>query len=162
MEKVVEKEFACPCDPEWNSWFVVGYFLVPAFLSFILTLPVQGCRCLSGCCMCATDILTSLTPAFVWMLLLFFDGHYYACGMTDWSGRYATIDENVVEKWCEPANSTSSLDMLIRTQEWFVHSQLPLWESHSINSTSAAAVKLKCRPLCQRKEEEAPERSQVT
>ncbi|KAG7217561.1 hypothetical protein INR49_021375, partial [Caranx melampygus] len=121
--KVVEKEFACPCDPEWNSWFVSGYFLVPAFLSFILTLPVQGCRCLSGCCMCVTDILTSLTPAFVWMLLLFFDGHYYACGMTDWSGRYATIDENVVEKWCEPANSTSSLDMLIRTQEWFVHSQ---------------------------------------
>lgn len=121
LEKVVEKEFACPCDPEWNCWFVSGYFLVPAFLSFILTVPVQGC----SRCVCVKDIFTSLTPAFVWMLLLFFDGHYYACGMTDWSGRYSTIDENVIEKWCEPANdSSSSVDMLVRSQEWFVQSQV--------------------------------------
>lgn len=31
------------------------------------------------------------------MILLFFDGRYYACAMIDWSGRYVTAEEAAQE-----------------------------------------------------------------
>lgn len=50
------------------------------------------------------------------MILLFFDGRYYACAMIDWSGRYVTAEEAAQEKWCEPGNSTLSEELSAKSR----------------------------------------------
>ncbi|TWW67471.1 hypothetical protein D4764_02G0005120 [Takifugu flavidus] len=86
LEKLVELEFECPCNPKWNGLFSSGFFIIPAIMAFILMLIIQGCRCDEW----FKKTVSSSVPAIVWLILLFFDGQYFTCAMTDW-------DEKLVE-----------------------------------------------------------------
>ncbi|CAB1331687.1 unnamed protein product [Coregonus sp. 'balchen'] len=87
LEKLVELEFECPCDPKWNGLFSSAFFVIPAIMAFMLMLIIQDCRYdLSGCP--RTVSISSLVPPIVWLILLFLDGQYFACALTDWSGRF--------------------------------------------------------------------------
>lgn len=119
LEKLVEMEFACPCDPSKNTMFVIALFILPAFLGFLLMCIIQIDK--HGC---VTSAVISLVPAIVWVTILFFDGHYFACIRTDWSGRYVTVDKAAPQKWCEPTNHDSSLELMSKTQQWFSESQV--------------------------------------
>ncbi|XP_029702556.1 uncharacterized protein [Takifugu rubripes] len=44
LEKLVELEFECPCNPKWNGLFSSAFFIVPAIMAFILMLIIQGRR----------------------------------------------------------------------------------------------------------------------
>uniref|UniRef100_A0A4W5KSV5 Uncharacterized protein n=1 Tax=Hucho hucho TaxID=62062 RepID=A0A4W5KSV5_9TELE len=85
LEKLVELEFECPCDPKWNGLFSSAFFVIPAIMAFMLMLIIQDCRYdLSGCP--RTVSISSLVPPIVWLILLFLDGQYFACALTDWNG----------------------------------------------------------------------------
>ncbi|CAI5654840.1 unnamed protein product [Oreochromis niloticus] len=123
LERLVETEFECPCKgTDVNGWFVAAFFIIPGILAFVLMASVQGLKWsddedntkrIGHCCI----------PAFVWMILLVFDGSYIACGMTDWSGRYVTADKAAPLKWCEPENGTLYGKRLKDSQDWYFHSQ---------------------------------------
>ncbi|XP_019222639.1 uncharacterized protein LOC102082544 isoform X2 [Oreochromis niloticus] len=113
LERLVETEFECPCKEKCNGGFVAAFFIIPGILAFVLMASVQRPKCSCHC----------LVPAFVWMILLVFDGRYIACAMTDWSGRYVTADKATPLKWCEPENGTSYQDRLKDSQDWYFHSQ---------------------------------------
>lgn len=123
LERLVETEFECPCKGTYlNGGFVATFFTFPGISAFVLMASVQGLKC-----SCDKDnvkrFFYCLVPAFVWMILLVFDGRYIACGMTDWSGRYVTADKAAPLKWCEPENGTLYGDRLKKSQDWYFHSQ---------------------------------------
>ncbi|XP_030604222.1 uncharacterized protein LOC115793402 isoform X2 [Archocentrus centrarchus] len=118
-------EFTCPCkeNKHQNASFVAAYFIIPAFLAFVL---MFGFHVSSKAKKCSDDCLkicNCIIPSIVWMILLFFDGRYFACGSTDWSGRYVTADKAAPVKWCETNNKTSYEERLNKSQEWYFHSQ---------------------------------------
>lgn len=124
LEKLVEVEFECPCDPEWNLWFSLAFFIIPAVMAFMLMLIIQGCRCNKD--WGETFSLSSLVPAIVWLILLFFDGQYYACAVTDWKGRFVLLEEKAKQKWCEPNGEdvAKKEELMLRSQKMFVFSQV--------------------------------------
>ncbi|XP_057182101.1 uncharacterized protein LOC130549000 isoform X2 [Triplophysa rosa] len=46
--------------------------------------------------------LQCLIPPFIWIIILFLDGDYVACGSTSWKGNYV-FDEELNRMWCKPA-----------------------------------------------------------
>ncbi|KAL2088264.1 hypothetical protein ACEWY4_015163 [Coilia grayii] len=124
LEKLVELEFQCPCDPQWNGVFSSAFFIIPAVMAFTLMLIIQGCRCDTWCK--KTISLSSIVPAIVWLILLFLDGQYFACAMTDWKGRFVIVDKAAPQKWCEPTNGEdiTAQDLMLRSQQLFVASQV--------------------------------------
>uniref|UniRef100_A0A674MX08 Uncharacterized protein n=1 Tax=Takifugu rubripes TaxID=31033 RepID=A0A674MX08_TAKRU len=119
LEKLVELEFECPCSPKWNGSFSKAFFIIPAILVFILMLSIQGCRCDESSrliiqrCRCDESsrftwyewfmkTVSSFVPAIVWLILLFFDGQYFTCAMTDWKGRFVLIDKAAPKKCHSP------------------------------------------------------------
>ncbi|XP_026046571.1 uncharacterized protein LOC113035301 [Astatotilapia calliptera] len=123
LEKLVQTEFECPfTGTDVNGGFVATFFIVPGILAFVLMASVQEPKC-----SCDKDnakrIFHCLVPAFVWMILLVFDGSYIACGMTYWSGRYVIADKAAPLKWCEPENGTLYQDRLKKSQDWYFNSQ---------------------------------------
>uniref|UniRef100_A0AAY4AUU9 Uncharacterized protein n=1 Tax=Denticeps clupeoides TaxID=299321 RepID=A0AAY4AUU9_9TELE len=97
LEKLVELEFECPCNPSWNGVFSSAFFIIPAVMAFTLMLIFQGCRCDTWCYKSVS--LSSFVPAVVWLILLFLDGQYFACAMTDWEGRFVLVDKAAPQKW---------------------------------------------------------------
>uniref|UniRef100_A0A3B5QTN7 Uncharacterized protein n=1 Tax=Xiphophorus maculatus TaxID=8083 RepID=A0A3B5QTN7_XIPMA len=91
LEKLVELEFECPCNPTWNGAFSSAFFIIPAVMAFTLMQIIQGCRCNVWCRKMVS--LSSFVPAVVWLILLFLDGQYFACAMTDWDGRFVLVDK---------------------------------------------------------------------
>ncbi|XP_077481090.1 uncharacterized protein LOC144092323 [Stigmatopora argus] len=118
LEKLVELEFECPCSPTWNGVFSSAFFIIPAVMAFTLMLIIQGCRC--------SVLLSSVVPAIVWLILLFLDGQYFACAMTDWEGRFVLVDRAPPQKWCEPISdgAVSRQELMLRSQQLFVFSQV--------------------------------------
>ena len=135
VEKMLEVEFACACDPKWNKLCVVPFFLIPAFTASLLMLLIHGVsekknenenenkkwRKLKRY---SKIFLFSVLPFIVWMALMLLNGDYYVCGYSNWPGRFVTADQSSL-KWCEPANTTTqeasekltySHDMYIRSQ----------------------------------------------
>lgn len=53
-------------------------------------------------------------PPIVWFFVVLYDGDYYACSQTDWSGTYVTDDELKIQ-WCKP-KSSSEKDLQLRDQ----------------------------------------------
>lgn len=53
-------------------------------------------------------------PPVVWFFVVLYDGDYYACSQTDWSGTYVTDDELKIQ-WCKPTHS-SEKDLQLRDQ----------------------------------------------
>lgn len=114
LERLVQTEFECPCKGRFlNACFVATFFFIPMILAMVLMASLQRPKCSCHC----------WVPAFVWMILLVFDGSYIACAVTDWSGRYVTADKAAPPKWCEPENGTSYQDRLKRSQTWHAFSQ---------------------------------------
>uniref|UniRef100_A0A667WBX1 Uncharacterized protein n=1 Tax=Myripristis murdjan TaxID=586833 RepID=A0A667WBX1_9TELE len=99
LEKLMEVEFECPCNPRWNGLFSSAFFVIPAVMAFWLMLIIQGCRYDRGCP--RTMCISSFVPPIVWLILLFLDGQYFACAMTDWWGRFVIVDKAAPQKWCD-------------------------------------------------------------
>ncbi|XP_029702583.1 uncharacterized protein isoform X2 [Takifugu rubripes] len=133
LEKLVELEFECPCNPKWNGLFSSAFFIIPAIIAVILMLIIQGCRCdessrLITQCRCDEwfkKTVSSFMPAIVWLILLFFDGQYFTCAKTDWKGRFVLIDKAAPKKWCEPISegNFTTQELMLRSQEWIFKSQ---------------------------------------
>ncbi|CAL8404226.1 unnamed protein product [Boreogadus saida] len=124
LEKLVELEFECPCDPTWNGVFSSAFFIIPAVMAFTLMLIIQGCRCDAWCR--NTISFSSFVPAVVWLILLFLDGQYFACAMTYWEGRFVIVDKAAPQKWCEPLSDgdVPLQELMLRSQNLFVFSQV--------------------------------------
>lgn len=124
LEKLVEMEFECPCNPKWNGLFTSAFFIVPAIMSFILMLIVQQWRCDTrpG----ETFSPFSFVPVLVWLTLVFLDGQYFACAMTDWEGRFVLLEKAAPHRWCEPISdgNVTSQERMLRSQKQFVISQV--------------------------------------
>ncbi|XP_008301991.1 uncharacterized protein LOC103373783 [Stegastes partitus] len=125
LEKLVELEFECPCNPKWNKWFSSAFFIIPAIMAFILMLIIEECRSYSSHKKNFSSFVSSLVPAFVWLSMLFFDGQYLACAMTDWEGRFVLVDKAAPQKWCEPIGERNDTqqELMLRSQRLFVYSQ---------------------------------------
>ena len=124
LEKLVELEFECPCNPTWNGVFSSAFFIIPAVMAFTLMLIIQGDRRGTRCC--KTFPLSSFVPAIVWLILLFLDGQYFACAMTNWEGRFVLVDKAAPQKWCEPTSEgdVTPQELMLRSQQLFVFSQV--------------------------------------
>uniref|UniRef100_A0A3B3T1F5 Uncharacterized protein n=1 Tax=Paramormyrops kingsleyae TaxID=1676925 RepID=A0A3B3T1F5_9TELE len=101
LEKMTELEFQCPCNPYRNAWFSSAFFVIPAMMSIIMMLIANNFRCASGKCLeqCG-KLMSCVTPAVVWLTLLFFDGKYYTCAATSWEGEYVNVYSGAPLKWC--------------------------------------------------------------
>ncbi|XP_061576919.1 uncharacterized protein LOC133443743 [Cololabis saira] len=115
LEKLVEVEFVCACDPKWNKMNVSLFFVSPTIVFFVLSLSIQRPRSCKAIC-------SSCYPAISWIILLFLDGRYFACAKTDWSGTYTLMNGAGRQRWCN--NSTLGVDSMLKTQEWYSISQL--------------------------------------
>ncbi|XP_029010643.1 uncharacterized protein LOC114857894 [Betta splendens] len=139
LEKAVEVEFACPCDPKWNALFTAAYFILPGVAVSVLMLVIKGiisCKCnicqegdpscSYECKICKEwkNFIYGLVPIIIWLVLVFLDGQYFACANTNWSGRYIIVDKAEPQRWCEPANGTSYMERMSLTQRWYFHSQV--------------------------------------
>ncbi|XP_029615278.1 calcium homeostasis modulator protein 6 [Salmo trutta] len=109
LEKIVEMEYRCPCDPKWNSLFTSTFFILPAVIAFMVMLKVQGPRC-NNMCKGVLVYLSSLIPPLVWLVILFFDGQYFACAKSNWNGTFVISKEDAPRKWCEPAETVVEMD----------------------------------------------------
>nr|XP_055074691.1 uncharacterized protein LOC129454240 [Misgurnus anguillicaudatus] len=61
-----------------------------------------------------------LIPPVMWIIILFLDGDYLACGATKWEGNFV-LDEELGRKWCKPieqANSGNQTDPRRTYQEY--------------------------------------------
>ncbi|XP_029701935.1 uncharacterized protein [Takifugu rubripes] len=98
-----------------------------------VTLITQGCRC--GKSKFTQKVkrdewlkktVSTFVPAIVWLILLFFDGQYFACAKTDWEGRFVLVDKAAPQKWCEPISegNFTTQELMLRSQEWIVMSQV--------------------------------------
>ncbi|KAM3609141.1 uncharacterized protein V6R79_010181 [Siganus canaliculatus] len=153
LEKLVEVEFVCPCDPKRNGHLVAAYFAVPAVVVFLLMMMIQGCKTdccgrtedsFSNCslekfkltvkaifCNCSWEkfkltvkaICSFIIPSFVWLIVMFLDGRYLVCAKTDWPGRFVVVAEAVPQKWCKPINQTSSEELMKKSQKFASDSQ---------------------------------------
>ncbi len=99
LEKLVEMDFACPCNPKMNMLFSVAYFVVPALFSSALMFYIQSPQCKTKYLL---STLTCIIPAIVWIMLLFFDGQYLACAKTSWEGLTVHTDISASTTWCQP------------------------------------------------------------
>ncbi|XP_011619832.2 uncharacterized protein [Takifugu rubripes] len=130
LEKLMGLEFECPCSPKRNKLFSSAFFIVPAIMVFILMLITQKCRCDKSSGFTWYEwfkkTVSSFVPAFVWLILLFFDGQYFTCAMTDWKGRFVLIDKAARQKWCEPISegNFTTQELMLRSQEWIYESQV--------------------------------------
>ncbi|XP_029688420.1 calcium homeostasis modulator protein 6-like isoform X2 [Takifugu rubripes] len=122
LEKLVELEFQCPCNPKWNGLFSSAFFIIPAIMAFILMLIIQGCRWDEW----FKKTVSSSVPAIVWLISLFLDGQYFACAMTDWEGRFVLVDKAAPQKWCKPISegNFTTQELMLRSQEWIFKSQV--------------------------------------
>nr|XP_040024799.1 uncharacterized protein LOC120812692 [Gasterosteus aculeatus aculeatus] len=113
LAKMVEVEFECPCNPERNKFFSSAFFIIPTVLAFTLMLIIERCRCDAW----FRKTVFCFVPAFVWLILMFFDGQYLACAMTTWNGTFVVVDKDAKMKWCKP-NVTSD-ELIVTTESYF-------------------------------------------
>ncbi|XP_048009582.1 uncharacterized protein LOC125243792 isoform X2 [Megalobrama amblycephala] len=99
LEKLMEMDFACPCNPAMNRVFSAMYFVIPALFSSALMFYIQSPQCKTKC---PVSFLTCIIPAAVWIMLLLFDGQYYACAKTSWEGLTVHTDISASTTWCQP------------------------------------------------------------
>ncbi|XP_026054250.1 calcium homeostasis modulator protein 5-like [Carassius auratus] len=132
LEKLTEIElFSCPCVVELNALLTASVFIGPAL--FILTLMLillrpckQECsRCCAGVYddtqqNCPKAFAACLIPPVIWIFLLFLDGDYFACGMTDWKGVYV-YDQELNRPWCKPTEKTQNETVLRDLTRKYIH-----------------------------------------
>ncbi len=117
LEKLMEMDFACPCDPNMNGVFSAAYFVVPALFSITLMFCVKSPQCKTKCPHLGLSIGTCTIPAAVWIMLLLFDGQYIACAKTSWEGLTVHTDISASTTWCQPF--TNSDNITIKKMEFY-------------------------------------------
>lgn len=141
LERLMAMEFVCSCKERWeNALFVAAYFIIPAFLALVLMIGLHKLAepKISTC----QKMINCIISPIVWWNLLLFDGRYVVCGMTDWSGRFVTVDKAAPLKWCEPNNSTLNEERLKESQEWYFHSQVRTPPPHFFIQMSCEIISL--------------------
>lgn len=131
LEKLLELEFYCPCSPMWNVFYTSAFFIIPTVASFTLMLLSQNCKCTrdNNKCNGTCDqknwgkTITSFCTAIVWLVLVLYDGQYFACACTDWEGSYGPSD---YIKWCRPENVTDErrIQLTQRVKYFYLYSQV--------------------------------------
>ncbi|KAF4100138.1 hypothetical protein G5714_018334 [Onychostoma macrolepis] len=106
LEKLVEMDFACPCNPKMNLMFSVAYFVVPALFSSALMFCIQSPQCKTKYLL---STFNCIIPAAVWIMLLFFDGQYLACAQTSWEGLTVHTDISASTTWCHPLINSNNI-----------------------------------------------------
>ncbi len=120
LEALMDVQFTCPCGSLWHEDLPILLIAAPPFfafmLMFLLTRPLsfyhkkkKG----NACCLCLKSFLHCLIPPFVWVMLLLFDGDYYACSQSDWKGMYV-YDEELQTKWCKPTGLNADREADLR------------------------------------------------
>uniref|UniRef100_A0A671WUI8 Uncharacterized protein n=1 Tax=Sparus aurata TaxID=8175 RepID=A0A671WUI8_SPAAU len=102
LEKLVEYEFVCPCNPENNARFAAAFVVVPALLAFLLMTNFRAWQSVKCSKECLKNLLYSSGITMVWFTLVFMDGNYFVCAMTNWSGTYESVPKGAPRKWCKP------------------------------------------------------------
>ncbi|KAL7844815.1 hypothetical protein SRHO_G00233540 [Serrasalmus rhombeus] len=125
IEKLLDRDFVCPCEPSRNIWSCVCYALVPAAASSAFTFyalwPGPRRQNRTESVEKLTRIIYCVGSAFVWLVLFFLDGRYIACASSQWEGIYS---EDLVP-WCKPlGNATSPEWCQKRTRKMFFISEM--------------------------------------
>lgn len=109
LEKLMDNDFVCPCQPAFNEWICVCYGAVPFITSFFLTLSFIDLKpedkVMNGNSECS-KVLYSFLISFIWLFLFFFDSQYMACACSRWDGEYT---ETGALKWCKPKGNESEV-----------------------------------------------------
>ncbi|KAL2098626.1 hypothetical protein ACEWY4_005106 [Coilia grayii] len=58
----------------------------------------------------------------LWLTLMFFEGQFYVCAMTDWPGRFVKLNDTYEHMWCRP-DTFPSKDKMKRSNDLYVQSQ---------------------------------------
>ncbi|XP_042267252.1 uncharacterized protein LOC121897057 [Thunnus maccoyii] len=121
IEKILGAAFACPCDPKWNSFFAAAFFIIPACTAFLLMMVIYrfGDRDDEDD---SDKWWSCLLPPVVWQVIIFLDGQYFVCAMTDWPGKFVSVDKTYL-KWCEPTNMTRSEELMDHSHRYYILSQ---------------------------------------
>lgn len=120
IEKILEVEFACPCHPSWNKSFAATFFLIPAATAFLLMMAIHRFNNQEDPHKCWYSLLTPI----VWQAIIFLDGQYFVCAMTDWQGTFVSVERTYL-KWCTPTNATtSSEELMARSRSYYIMSQV--------------------------------------
>lgn len=132
LQALMNINFSCPCKIPWNFLISCSAFVVPPL--FVLTAMCTIFKCLK-CSQqqqngsselenisCRNVCILSITPAFIWVSLLFLNGDYLACLLTNWDGQYACYNELRPEclNWCKPYqnHTQNETDLHEKTKFW--------------------------------------------
>lgn len=132
LEKMMDINFVCPCQPGLNRWIVAFYAIVPLIGCFCFTWHFVNLKPEDNVTGdkstdkkkedTGTKFLFSLLVALIWLFLYFFDGRYLACAYSCWEGEYT---ETSIMKWCKPiGNKTLVFKRQQETQASIVESQV--------------------------------------
>ena len=136
LEKMMDTEFICPCDSNSN-YFTNVLVAFASTIIFWVTLYIKRHqfknlkeRCDCNCFLRLAGVsLSLLLIVLLWLFVLFFNGHYYVCKMSDWNGTWTDNPANVPRKWCQPsADDKHFNDLKNKSVELFFHSQV--WLMH--------------------------------
>lgn len=127
LEALIDTQFSCPCGRLWHGELTnLMFAAAPCFafmLMFLLTRPLKNTNIWCLLCFCTTcpdrnkrclkSFLLCLIPPLVWVMLLLYDGDYFACGLSDWEGEYV-YDEVLQTKWCKPTGKDAERETSLR------------------------------------------------
>ncbi|TRY82423.1 hypothetical protein DNTS_016380 [Danionella cerebrum] len=102
LEKLMDQEFSCPCDPGFNTILISSLFMAPALLALCVMVFIQR-PCRQSSSRCVGGFLFCLIPPLLWTCLLLLEGDYVACGAAYWEGD-CVLDEEFKIKWCKPTD----------------------------------------------------------
>ncbi|KAF4073465.1 hypothetical protein AMELA_G00258890 [Ameiurus melas] len=124
LEKIMDNDFICPCQPGYNEWICACYAAGPSIFSFVFTLffvdPKPDDKVMKGKSTCDRFLYSALV-AFIWLFLFFVDGGYVSCACSRWGGEYT---ETGALKWCKPTgNETSVFESQEKTERCITISQ---------------------------------------
>ena len=150
VEKLMETEFICPCNSS-NNFVTNVLFSCSSFIIFFAMLYIKFYqnRQLKEDNEKKTDkdkegfcshwrwlgvFLSGVLVVFLWLFVLFFDGHYYVCKMSSWNGTWISNSTDVPRKWCKPAKDRTdnsrknfnnlqimSVELFFQSQVWLMH-----------------------------------------
>ncbi|XP_062374316.1 uncharacterized protein LOC134062350 isoform X2 [Sardina pilchardus] len=161
VEKLIEKEFNCPCNSS-NNFFFCGLVASSGFIIIGLTVLIQvhhykkllikkkeenkdqavrqkekeEKRTIPIFQYPCIIVLSGLISIFAWLTLWFAEGHYYLCLQSSLDGVWAQSNsKGTPNKWCEPyhINSIQRKEQIIKSTEQFNDSQEQQTERNAEN-----------------------------
>ena len=130
VEKMLQVDFACPCNPAWNAVFVAPFFLIPALMASLLMWLIHGdseneSKNENKIKNKIKNIIFSVLPSIVWMALMLVNGRYIVCAFSTWHGRFVA-DDTTYLKWCRPTNATNDHvdELLTHSHRLYIVSQV--------------------------------------